>query len=350
MDRYIGIDAHSQSCTMAVIGPSGRRLKSQVLETNGTVLTEALKSIPGRKHVCLEEGTQSEWLYEILSPLVEETVVTMPQKRAGQKDDLRDALALAEELRTGALDTKVYKAPKQFSGLRNAVRAYGMVIRDVVRTKNRLKAVYRSRGILTDGEVYDEKKRRRWLAKLPAKHRRLAEWLSQQLDALAPLEQQAEEWLREEAKAHTIIRKLSTAPGMGAIRTAQLVAIVVTPHRFRTTRQFWSYCGLGIVMRSSSDWVRHNGKWIRAEVQQTRGLNRNCNPLLKTVFKGAATTVIRQLPDHPLHQGYQRMLNAGIKPNLAKLTLARRIAAAVLAMWKNSEVYDEKRIALTDKA
>ncbi len=26
----------------------------------------------------------------------------------------------------------------------------------------------------------------------------------------------------------------------------------MTPHRFRTKRQFWSYCGLGIVTRSSS--------------------------------------------------------------------------------------------------
>jgi hypothetical protein len=37
---------------------------------------------------------------------------------------------------------------------------------------------------------------------------------------------------------------------MGPIRVAQLVSIVVTPHRFRTKRQFWSYCGLSIVMRS----------------------------------------------------------------------------------------------------
>jgi hypothetical protein len=28
------------------------------------------------------------------------------------------------------------------------------------------------------------------------------------------------------------------------------------------------------------------------------------------------------------------------KPNLARLTMARRIAGAVLAMWKNQEEYD----------
>ncbi len=32
MDRYIGLDAHTSSCTVATIGPSGKRLRSQVVE------------------------------------------------------------------------------------------------------------------------------------------------------------------------------------------------------------------------------------------------------------------------------------------------------------------------------
>ena len=48
---------------------------------------------------------------------------------------------------------------------------------------------------------------------------------------------------------------------------------------------------------------------------------------------------------------YQRRLQAGIKPNLAKLTLARRIAAIVLSMWKHEEVYDPARLkVVTDKS
>lgn len=77
----------------------------------------------------------------------------------------------------------------------------------------------------------------------------------------------------------------------GRATAAQLVPIVVRPHRFRTKRQFLSYCGLGIVMRSSSDWVRDkNGQWQRAPVQQTRGLNLTHNHHLKAIFKGAATS------------------------------------------------------------
>jgi len=49
MDRYIGIDAHSASCTIAVIGPTGRRISSQVIETNGKSLVGAVGAIPGTR-------------------------------------------------------------------------------------------------------------------------------------------------------------------------------------------------------------------------------------------------------------------------------------------------------------
>jgi transposase len=352
MERYVGLDVHSRSCTLAVMSAAGKRLSSRVVETNGRALVEVVRSLPGRLHVCLEEGTQSAWLHELLSPHVSELVVTVPEKSQGSKDDLRDAWARADELRTGRLRTRVYKAPKHLAGLRSAACAYRLATQDVVRAKNRLKAVWRSRGMLVDAGVYESARRGAWLKQLPFGYRQLAEWLGRELDQVLPLRDEAEEWLLAESKAHPIIRKLKTGPGMGPIRTAQLVSIVGTPQRFRTSRQFWSYSGLAIVRRSSSDWVRNKaGDWVRAEVHQTRGLTRKRQPVLKSIFKGAATTVIAQLPEDPLHAHYQRLLESGTRPNLAKLTLARRIAAIVLSMWKHEEVYDPKRhLVVTDRS
>jgi transposase len=309
------------------------------VETNGPSLVEAITSIAGQRHVCLEEGTQSEWLYELLEPHAVEVVVTVPERQRGNKNDAKDAHQRAEELRIGSKLTTVFKPQGKFSGLRSAVRAYTTTVRDRSRVKNRLKALYRARGISCTSEVYDPKKRIAWVKKLPESQQGIANIYGEQLDALVKITDAATEALNEQVKPHAVIRMLSTAPGMGVIRTAQVVAIAVTPFRFRTTRQFWSYCGFGVVMRSSADWVRMGTKWVRGTVFQTRGLNRNRNPHLKSVFKAAATTVIQKMPDHPLSVAYQRMLDAGIKPNLAKLTVARRISAAVLAMWKNQETY-----------
>jgi hypothetical protein len=138
MERYVGVDAHARTCTIGVVSAAGKRLSMRVVETNGRALVEAVRSIPGRLHVCIEEGTQSAWLYELLRPHTAEVVVAVPPKKKGVKDDARDAWMRAEELRTGAIETRVYKAPPHLAALRTAVRAYGFAVSDVVRAKNRL--------------------------------------------------------------------------------------------------------------------------------------------------------------------------------------------------------------------
>jgi hypothetical protein len=102
----------------------------------------------------------------------------------------------------------------------------------------------------------------------------------------------------------------------------------------------------GVVTRVSAEWEKGaRQEWARRKAPQTRGLNHNRHPVLKSVFKGAALTVILKLPDQPLHRAYQRQVREGTDPALARLTVARRIAAAVLAMWKNQEDYDPTRHA-----
>ena len=135
------------------------------------------------------------------------------------------------------------------------------------------------------------------------------------------------------------------APHMAGWCRSLLVACrLLPPHRFGTKRQFWGCCGLGIVTRSSSDWVQTaDGTWIKARVPQTRGLSRQYNHVLKDIFKGAATTVITQRNKDPIYARYERLLDGGTKPTLAKLSLARMIAATVLRMWKDEEEYDPER-------
>jgi hypothetical protein len=79
----------------------------------------------------------------------------------------------------------------------------------------------------------------------------------------------------------------------------------VTPDRFRTKRQqFWSCCGLGIVMRSSADWEQDaSGGWQPTQMQQTCGLNLTHNHQLEAIFKGAATAVLMQPHDDSLGTG-----------------------------------------------
>lgn len=172
MERYIGLDVHAASTTFAVIGESGKRLGAHVVETNGQALVEQLTTIPGKRHVCLEEGTQSTWLYEILSPHAEEVLVVMVPESRGQKNDAKDAFTLAEQLRTGAIQKHVFKEVGEYGTLRELGRTHTMVVQDVVRVQNRIKALFRSRGIAVVGKsVYSEKGREACLKKLPTAQR-----------------------------------------------------------------------------------------------------------------------------------------------------------------------------------
>lgn len=254
-DKYIGIDVHARSCTLAVIDGVGKRVGQHVIETNGESLVECLRMIPGPRHLCIEEGTQSAWLYEILSPHVQELAVVNVTDSRGPKSDERDAFALAEKFRLGALDKRVLKNLGPYRKLRELGRAHLMVVRDVVRTQNRIKSLLRSRGVPVEGKaVYGAEGRGPYLDKLPDGTRAAASTLFAQYDALQEIRKRAEKELLAEARLQPITAVLGTCPGIGPIRAAQLVPIVATPHRFRTKRQFWSYCGLGILMRSSSDW------------------------------------------------------------------------------------------------
>jgi transposase len=302
-----------------------------------------VNSLPGRRHLCLEEGTQSQWFYELLSTHVDDLAIVQGRKHRGNKSDGRDALDLANRMRIGDLGSRIFKTPEPFTLLKELMRSYEMVNGDLARVKNRIKHLYRSRGLAyqVSGCPFctDPTTPNLSSCSKPGFHQALARLRSQQ-ETLTPLKAEAQKDMVAEAHRHPITRVLETAPGIGPVRAAELLAIVFTPHRFRTTRQFWCYCGLGIVQRSSADWVQQpDGKWLRAPVFQSRGLNRNYNRTAKAIFKGAAMSVTTCMKQEPLRADYERLLQKGTKPNLARLTIARKIAALVLSMWKNKEVY-----------
>ena len=139
--------------------------------------------------------------------------------------------------------------------IKELVRSYEYLVEDSTRVMNQIKALYRSRATSCAGtDVYKVKGHEAWLTKLQGLGvRARAERLYSELNHLSGLRREARKTLVTECRRHAASKLLSKVPTLGPVRVAQLISAVVTPHRFRGKRQFWSYCGLAVVTRSSGD-------------------------------------------------------------------------------------------------
>src|SRR5216683_2424769 len=194
--KYIGMDVHKESISIAVINSSGKIGMECVIETKASMILQFFDGLRGDLQVTFEEGTSAAWLYDLLRPHV----------------------------------TKL-------------VRSYLTITKDLGRVMSRVKAIYRSWAIPCTGkQVYAPRHRAEWLGKIgePGVRRR-AGFYYQQLDALRTVRQEVRRELLAEGKKHQAWKRLCQIPSIGPIRSAVLLGILQTPHRFRTKRQLWSF-------------------------------------------------------------------------------------------------------------
>jgi transposase len=349
-EKYIGLDVHQATISVAVMDSSGKVVMESILETKAATILEFFAGLRGTLSVTFEEGTWAAWLYDLLKPHVAKLVVCNPRKNAllkhGNKSDRIDAFNLADLLRLNRLES-VYHGETSVRMLRELARSYLTTVKDLSRVMNRLKALYRSWAIPCAGrDVYYTRHRSQWLDKIPeAGTRRRAEQLYQQLDLLQQLRQQARSELLAESRKYAITARLRQIPSLGPIRCALAVALIQTPHRFRSKRQLWTYSGLGLETRDSGEYHFVQGQLRRRKKQATiRGLNKDHNHDLKALFKAAATRA--SIQPGPFQDFYQRSLAKGIKPTMVRLTLARKIAAITLTLWKKGENFDAEKLKL----
>ena len=342
--RYVGLDVHRDTISAAVLSENGRMIQQSILATRAAAILDFIGGIRGTLHVTFEEGTHSAWLYDLLVRRVARLVVCNPRKNAlmksGNKSDAIDARKLAELLRADLL-SPVYHGEKSAMEVQHLARSYALLTEDTTRVMARIKAVFRGQAIACAGKkLYGHKHRDEYLAALgTGALRRRAECLYQELEALQQLRRQAKRDLMVECRKYPEAKLLCSIPFLGPLRAAVLIGRVQTPHRFRTKRQFWAYCGLALEMRDSGEYRVVNGQVERRKKPaQIRGPNWNHNHDLKNLFKAAATSAAAC--NGVFHEFYPGLLKKNMQPEMARLTLARKIAAIALKIWKIGEAFN----------
>ena len=345
--KYVAFDVHQATTFASVREQNGRVIARTVLPTEAVALSEFVCGMRGSIRIAFEEGTQAQWLHDLLLPMADEVVVCDRRgEHRGNKNDRRDADYLSQRLLSGDLRA-VYHGSAGRRTLQELTRTYMNLTEDTTRVMLRLKAIFRARAIRTQGEsVYSPRNRAEWLARIMDDGARFrARALYTQLDMLRQLRPEAKAAMVAEARRDPAWHLLRSIPYFGPVRVALLLATMKTPWRFRTKRNLWAYAGLAVVTHSSGDHEFVAGQPVRRRRSPlTRGLNQNHSRILKHTFKGAAVAALTRPGE--LRDFYLGMVARGMRPDMARVTLARKFAALTLRLWKRGELYDPTQLAV----
>ena len=344
---YIGADVHSNSIEMAIMNRK-KIVERYTIPTNISAAAQVLDSLSGKKHIAIEEGPMSGWLYRNLHRKVERFVVADPRRNKlissdGDHDDKIDSAKLAMLLAGGYLREIYHSDDERRVELKHWVSLYHDRIHDAVRNINKIRGRCRMHGVTIPRKVVRQLEHRDvWLSKLkqPALARQLLMlWIG--YDATAKQARMAKQQLINLSKKYSIVCSWKQLPGIGTIRAVTIFAYLDSPWRFKRKNKLWKYCGVGL--QRTARGTDKKGKPKPAMLQLPRAANR----ILKNAVLGAALTAINQ-KQNSFRKDYERMVRNGIIPSNARHTAARKLLTVMWGMWKRSCQFDQDKAALSE--
>lgn len=282
--------------------------------------------------VC-ESGPAAAWVRDVLETRFRDVIVCDRRRTrlttSGAKTDRIDADKLSELVYHDQL-AGVNLPRGEAALLRRYALHYVRMQREQARVIQRLRSLFFECGIRLPG-------RRSGPPRVPLNRltapgaKVVARAYLQQLHVTRTLVRDARSALITLAQQKPAFALLQSVPYVGEVRAAELLAIVDDPRRFRSLRAFWAYGGLGVVQKTSSEHRVENGKAVREE--RARGVRlRPGQPLLKKVLRDIALHA--SLGRGHFRNIFDAHLARGKTPGIARIALARKVAAVILAVWR----------------
>jgi transposase len=337
------MDIDSTNTHISVFSDRGRELKRTHVPTREADLVAFLLSIPGPKQVALEESQMADFVTRILEPHVAKVTRCLPQhnrliSESEKKCDREDARCLAELLYLNKLKA-VHHAPWEYRQLREGVRAYWKVSRNLTRCKNQLKAFYLFNGVPCVGEkVYSARYRARFMEEIEKRsgNKKLLQQLYAQMDFYRGSKAQHVKILKELTESlQQSVRCLKSVPGIGFIGACTLTAYLENGWRLKNKHKLWQYSGVGVRHHES------NGKGHR-------GASRKGNRYVKNALMTAASAIsARRNADNALTRMWRAGVEAGIDPDRMRRNLARKVVVVAQRLLRFNEEYNDDRVVTT---
>jgi hypothetical protein len=67
-EKYIGMDVHQATISVAVVDAGGKLLMECLLETKAVTIVEFIQGPHGTLWLPFEEGTSAAWLHDLVNP------------------------------------------------------------------------------------------------------------------------------------------------------------------------------------------------------------------------------------------------------------------------------------------
>ncbi len=322
--KYIGMDAHSKNSYFVVLSRSGKVIHREKVETREDTILGFVRSVKGSKKLVYEEGVMSQWLYILLKNEVDELIVCQPPKSKGAKNDWIDATEIADLLRVNRLKS-VFHSDDILMNLRVLISGYDDLLQEIVRTKNRYKALYREAGIsIKDEDIYEDQE---LLLKLDNEQRQLVgSSLYEQIQLSELHKQEYVKQLKQNIHNHNPVKLMKGIPGIGTIWANHIVAVMVTPYRFARKGNLVAYS------RLTKHGCMSDGKLYG----RRRSLGQ---PVLKNAFRGAALCSLNG--KNVFRREYDAQRTKGKTDKEARNKIAKMVSATVLGVWKSGKPYDD---------
>ena len=325
---FIGFDLGKVASQICIITPDGE-LSEHRLQTNREQLAKLLGPRP-RARILIEAGTESEWVARCLEGLGHEVVVADPNfapmyatRSRRVKTDKRDARALAEACRLGA-----FRPAHRTSDRQRHIRAQLAVREAIVRTRSKYISLIRSL-VRRDGLRVAAGTARGFalrLDRLPLSAELRAEVapLVSLLEGVNEQLRQADGELVQLVKDDPVVRRLTSAPGVGPVTAACFAATLDEVSRFPDARQVRAYLGLVPSEYSSG------------ERQQRAGIAKAGPTRARYLLVEAAWALIRSSrPEAAALRAWAAGVRERRGTKVAVVALARKLAGILYAMWRD---------------
>ena len=251
MEHYAGIDVSLESSSVCVVDATGRIVREAKIASEPEALVDWFHQLGvGLARIGLEAGPLSQWLYAgmrdagLAVELLETRHVRDAFKAMPVKTDRKDARGIAQLMRLGWFRSVHCK-----SLAAQETRAL-LTARKLVQSKHH-DIEMSLRGILRGFGLKIGKTSQRTFAsrvyELAAGHptlRLVAEALLAARAALGEQLSKLEKRVRSLAREDRRVRRLMSAPGVGAIVALTFVAAIDDPARFRSSKAVGAHFGL----------------------------------------------------------------------------------------------------------